>query len=557
MDEDTIAQLKSKAEQERKIRVLNEYLNSEPYRKKLEIRAKVFDACITGRKDYRFSRGSVYELCKGLQEDGTYDRAEGCIFFIDNFGWSKADKIVVDKDKSKHLPFILFDIQREGIKWLIQCIDEGHDGFLEKSRDMGASWVYFVYVSLWYWLFIDGSNFLLGSFKEALVDDKSIDSLFGKLEYALTSLPKWMMPPRFKIENDRTKMRLMRKDNGNLISGDTMHANFGRGPRKTAIFFDELGFWDEAKNAWESSGEATNCRFANSTPCGMNFYGLLRETGISKFTMHWKDNPFKDQEWYDYQCFRYSPEAVAQEIDISYSKSLEGKVYPDWNEINVKKEQIDYDPNLPLYVSWDFGNTDDTAIIWAQPYQGRLRIIDTYSNHGKVIDFYIPFVNGIVDSGTHPYNPKDLEKIEKHKYWKAGVHFGDPAGRFKNSVVDKTVFDVLRNNGIHVNFKDEWKHFHIRKEKTRQLILNGIDLNMNSDVKYFDVCIMNAAYPKVKREGIEFTQSKLPRHDKTSHFRTSLEFMALGLDEKGVGRQKVIRDKFQPTKFTKRRSVGY
>lgn len=559
MDEEQKSALLHQKETERKNRILEEYINTEDYRKRIEVRAKLFDACIQGRKHYAISRARVLELCKGLQPDGTYDRAGGIIFFIDNFGWSKADKIVVNKDMSKHLPFILFDVQKEAIKWLVKAIDDGHDAFLEKSRDMGASWIFFAYVTLWYWLFVDGSNFLIGSYKEMLVDDKSIDSLFGKIEYALKALPKWMLPPRFNIKNDRTMMKIIRRDNGNLITGDTMNANFGRGARKTAIFFDELGFWDEAKNAWDSSGESTNCRFANSTPAGMNFYGLLRETGIDKFTMHWKEHPLKDQEWYDYQVFRYTPEVVAQEIDISYTKSLEGKVYPDWNEVNVRKEQIDYDPNLPLYISWDFGNSDDCAIIWAQTYKGRLRIIDTYTNHGKVIDFYIPFITGFVDSGTNKYNSKDLEKIEKHKYWKTGIHFGDPAGRFKNSVIDKTVFDVLRDNGIHVNFRDEWKHFHIRKEATRQLILNGIDLNINSDTKYFDICIANAAYPKVKREGIEFVQSLKPRHDKTSHARSSLEYLALGLEEKGVGREKKVYDKFKKdsSRFTKRRVVGY
>ena len=65
---------------------------------------------------------------------------------------------------------------------------------------------------------------------------------------------------------------------------------------------------------------------------------------------------------------------------------------------------FNYDDNLPLYVSWDFGFSDDCAIIWAQPTGRKLRIIDTYRNNGKTIDFYIPFITGITPSDGYKYS---------------------------------------------------------------------------------------------------------------------------------------------------------
>ncbi len=60
-----------------------------------------------------------------------------------------------------------------------------------------------------------------------------------------------------------------------------------------------------------------------------------------------------------------------------------------------------------------------------------------------------------------------------------------------------------------------------------------------------------------KREGIEFTVSLKPRHDSTAHFRSALEYLALGLRD-NVGRNRVIRDKFKPdSRFVKRKSIGY
>jgi len=82
-------------------------------------------------------------------------------------------------------------------------------------------------------------------------------------------LPAWILPPKFDNKKHRQKLKLVNPANANLISGDTMNPNFGRGARKTAILFDELGFWDYAKDAWEGTADSTECRIANSTPTDM------------------------------------------------------------------------------------------------------------------------------------------------------------------------------------------------------------------------------------------------------------------------------------------------
>lgn len=332
-------------------------------------------------------------------------------------------------------------------------------------------------------------------------------------------------------------MRLHNPANGNLVSGDTMNADFGRGSRKTAIFFDELGSWDYAKDAWESTGDVTGCRIANSTPKGYNFYAKLRDSGIDVLTLLWERHPFKDRQWYDFEVSRRSPEEVAQEIDISYQKSQEGVVYPEWNENNVVQEDIGYDPGLPLYVGWDFGKTDDTAIIWSQPFNGKLRIIDTYARTGQNIDFFVPFITGIVPSTNYSYSKSEHILIEAHKNWKRGVHFGDPAGRFKNGVTDSTVLSVLREHGIIVNYKDSWKEHQNRKRAAKGLIHDGIVLNSTQEagmadrIDEFNMAMLNAAYPTPTVEGEKVVRSVKPKHDWTSHFRSSFEYLALGISE--------------------------
>lgn len=537
------------AEEERRQRMQDAYDVSEEINARRLLRLKVIDAC----EKKIDARTLSWKLCH--REDNS---AEGCIFFIENFGWTYNARMI-NMGKSAHLPFFLYEYQKDSIRWLVDHIENGRDGLIEKSRDMGVTWLV-AWVFLWFWLFRDGTNLLVGSYKEALVDNRSDDSIFGRIDYALDSLPKWMMPKGFRKEKHRTKLKLQNPANYNLISGDTMNPDFGRGSRKTAIFFDELGSWDYAKDAWESTGDVTNCRIANSTPKGFNFYAKLRQSGIDVLTLHWSLHPLKDKGWYDFECSRRSPEEVAQEIDISYNKSQEGRVYPEWNENNVEVGSYPYDDTLPLYVGWDFGKEDNTAIVWVQPRSGKLRIVDTYTRSGKNIDFFIPFVTGIVPSDNYGYTKTDLEIINAHKTWKRGTHFGDPAGRNKNQVNDATVLTVLKDHGIIVNFRTDWQPHQTRKRAVKSLIMNGIELNRNDMTDFFNMAMENASYKKVKAEGEDNIRSEAPKHDWTSHYRSAFEYLALGLED-FTHRHNKPHDKFKKLNpydsRGRRRAIGY
>lgn len=534
----------------RRKREFEQYLRDPEYTEKLKRRLELEAA---GTKSTQ-SRAYIHYLCEQPE-----DPAAGCIFFIENFGWSFDPR---PEHAPHHLPFIMFEYQREAIRWMVEHIDNGRDGLFEKSRDMGASWLFFVWVPLWYWLFRSGTNFLVGSYKEALVDDRTNDSLFGKIDYALQSLPVWMLPKNFNFSKHRTKLKLINPQNQNQITGDTMNPHFSRGSRKTAVLFDELGFWEYAKDAWESSGDSTSCRIANSTPHGYNYYYKLRDSGIDVFTMHWKDHPLKDQQWYNFECARRTPEEVAQELDISYSKSREGRVYPEWNDKNVKKGFYEYNERAPLYIGWDFGKTDETAIIWAQPHaDGGLVILDTFQKSGNNIDFFVPFVTGLIPSNKYTYTQAELDIIDRHRGWRPGIHFGDPAGRFQNQVTDNTVFDELRTHGITINFNDQWKYHSIRKSATKRLIMDGIMLHDNKQTDEFDMAIINASYPKARSEGMEQFNTSKPKHDSTSHYRSALEYLALGIENYRPQMMRP-RDKFRSRnehvgRRQIRRSVGY
>ena len=74
-------------------------------------------------------------------------------------------------------------------------------------------------------------------------------------------------------------------------------------------------------------------------------------------------------------------------------------------------------------------------------------------------------------------------------------------------------------------------------------MLDGITLNKNERTKYFHVCMLNASYPKVKSQGLDEVRSLKPKHDYTSHYRSSFEYLCLGLDQAEQFKPK-IHDKF-------------
>ncbi|NTW30637.1 MAG: hypothetical protein HGA33_05130, partial [Candidatus Moranbacteria bacterium] len=87
--------------------------------------------------------------------------AEDPAAFIDYFCWTFNPRVA-----PYHFPFKLFKFQRDLIvKNVVDCIENGEDLFLDKTRDMGATYTVLA-VLLWYWLYKPGSNFLLGSRKQ-------------------------------------------------------------------------------------------------------------------------------------------------------------------------------------------------------------------------------------------------------------------------------------------------------------------------------------------------------------------------------------------------------
>lgn len=454
------------------------------------------------------------------------------------------------KREPYHFKFQLFPFQNGVVDKIKEVIENGTDLFIDKCREMGATYVVLA-VFLWFWRYVPGSNFLLGSRKEACVDNTKGDSgdisnkeesLFGKLEYMLTRMPKFMLPKGFDFRKHLTYMSLINPENGNAISGESSNPNFSRSSRFKAVLLDEFAFWDNDSAAWGSTADTTRCRIVLTTP-GIKpgkakrlRFGEDGET-IEILELDYHLDPRKDENWIKSERERRSEEDFAREIMRNWDTSIRGRVYDEVKYFEIGK--FPYNPEWPLFVSWDFG-LDGIAVQWWQKNMenGKFRLVEAYKKENVSIHYLFPFFPGNLVDSLFDYTSEELKLIAKVSQWKKAVHVGDPDVA-KRSIVSKEKTSTrleLEKAKIFVQTSPEANKFTIRKEKTKVFLQKGIEVNdteCSGDVgtKMWVSSMKFARYPQRNENSQATSPVSLPIHDWTSHHRTSTEYLAVNLDK--------------------------
>jgi hypothetical protein len=226
-------------------------------------------------------------------------------------------------------PFILFPKQREAVEWIVARWRGREDGLVEKSRDMGVSWLC-VAVAAWMWTFHPGVVVGFGSRKEDYVDrigDPS--SLFWKIRAYIRLLPPMFKPHGYNEDKHAPFMRVLNPENGASIIGEA-GSNIGRGARSSIYFKDESAFYEQAESIDAALSQTSNCKIDVSTPNGEgNPFWRKRMGGkVPVFVFDWRDDPRKGQDWYDKQRRELDPVVLAQEVDRDYSASIGNSFIP-------------------------------------------------------------------------------------------------------------------------------------------------------------------------------------------------------------------------------------
>jgi hypothetical protein len=226
------------------------------------------------------------------------------------------------------LPFDLFPRQVECVRWLEEREAKQEDGIIEKSRDMGATWLVCAYM-VHRWLFRPGIAGGIGSRKLELVDKiGDPKTIFDKLRFIIHNLPFWQLPVGFRPQKHDNFCNLINPDNGGTIAGEGGDS-IGRGGRTSMYFVDESAHLERALKVEASLSANSNVKIHVSTPNGPNnFYRMARSGRYPVFTFRWQDDPRKNEEWYEKQKELLDPVTLAQEVDLDYTASVEGITIP-------------------------------------------------------------------------------------------------------------------------------------------------------------------------------------------------------------------------------------
>lgn len=261
--------------------------------------------------------------------------------FIQDWGMTY-DPRNVGTDKPSAIPFMLFPKQLEWLKWVVERWKAKDPGLTEKSRDFGVSWLA-VSLGATLCLFYDGMAVGYGSRLEDLVDEiGNPDSLFWKARFFINNLPAEFRPG-FNEKTDAPHMRVIFRATGSTMVGNAGD-NIGRGGRTALFFVDEAAHVLRPKLIDASLSATTNCRIDVSSANGIGnpFYQKRQSFPAHKvFTMHWRDDPRKDDAWYAKFCEDNDPVTVAQEVDINYTASQTGTLIPSaWIQAAVDADKV-------------------------------------------------------------------------------------------------------------------------------------------------------------------------------------------------------------------------
>lgn len=324
------------------------------------------------------------------------------LFFINGFAWTYSPKEYATNPKR---PFILYEeFQTPAFIEILTAIGS-YDLLIEKSRDMGASYLN-IYAMAYCWRFLPGFSGLFVSRVEDLVDKPgNPKSMFWKFDYLIDNIPTWLLPVGYDKSLHRSKLHVENPENGAVIDGESTTGNVARGDRRTAVLLDEFAAVEFGHRVLSSTRDVTSCRLFNSTPCGTNnaFYDM-RQTGIKKLRLHWSSHPLKSRglyttgdhgflkvlnpenfpldykpildnklrsPWYDLQCRRAAgDQEIAQELDIDYL----GSGFQYFNARNIN-EAIKNCARPPEYVGdLEYDDATGEPIRFTENPGGSLRL---------------------------------------------------------------------------------------------------------------------------------------------------------------------------------------
>ena len=417
--------------------------------------------------------------------------AEDPVDFIETFGWT----LLTDLN-SRTVPFFLWDYQKDILTRLVSAeadSDREHEILIDKPRKMGVTWL-LVWYLVWRWIFTPGWSAFCLSRTETEVDAGDADpssSVFGKVRWAFQRIPAFIMPDGYRpksgqrgTQTDRN-LKIWNPDNGSFLVGSTTNSNAGRSRRYSFTFVDEAFAIEGFDAMYRSIQSVSRVKvFASTVRVGSvfkKFRDLCGRNG-DYVSLTWDQHPWNDAEWYAEQMKRaeVDPE-VMKELSVDYNVNVQAQYYPEVKDSKIIP--LDYDPNLPIYVAFDFGSKDLTVIIWYQFKGNEVQVLECFSGRRRDLTWYVPFLNPHSDKAALDeslYPPQCLRLADKLKGWrKPSAYFGEAAHFQKHMPANRSVADELVKYGVKLLFNKYAMSHEVRRNATA-LMLPRCSFNQDS-----------------------------------------------------------------------------
>lgn len=382
------------------------------------------------------------------------------------------------------------------------------NGVGEKSRQMGWTWTT-SWLLLWALMYHETTRALAIHLNAAKVDDggerSTTESIFGRIRYMAesripaswglpreTTWPETMRPSEYLVFRQAPVSIIVNRLTQATLVGGAATEDPGRGGSYTAVLADEFARVPWGAAAHRSLRSACpRGRLYGSTPHGKSnrFYDLVSRPprGYRKVRLHWSRHPIYgagahiagslpedcvrcagtaagvkwDPEttahlahrypdrltspWYDDAIVDLTDEDVAQELDISYEASTTARVYPQFDPDVHVVDEIEYDPRVPIELSFDYGYSPSaTAVgIW-QDAPGELRKIGEVEVHEATPDRVAELIrDALRDLGVPPLETEP-------RFTRRLLAIGDPAGEARSIATGESIVDEYAKQGFEI-----------------------------------------------------------------------------------------------------------
>lgn len=532
-----------------------------------------YDSVVQRRIQYLLRIRLLPGFLKGARDYYANNGAEGCIAFIED--WCDTfDPRNAGTGRPTRMPFILFKRQREFIEFLHACYVAEANGLIEKSRDMGATWLCGMF-SVWCFLFQEGANIGWGSRKALSVDQiGNMNSIFEKMRYALRGVPIELLPEGFS-EDNMSYMRI-HAGNGNSIVGESGD-DIGRGGRTKMTFKDESAHYEHPEMIEAALGDNTDVQIDISSVNGLgNVFHRKREAGVewnggparndvtNVFVMDWREHPDKTQDWYDERKHKAITEGLlhifAQEVDRNYAAAVEGVIIPaDWVKSAIDahvKLGWEYTDNDPCYAGLDVadGGGDRNALAireattirfieqWGERDTGvttrkALDGVTSYARKKRRVHLQYDSIGvgaGVKAEGNRLKDDAVFPKFVNLVSWNAGAAVLNP-----DDHVVKDDDESPINKDFYRNLKAQaWWQLRLRFERTHFAVTNGIKydqmdlISLPSDLPLLRTLEKELSQPTVVKDTrMRLVIDKMPEGTRSPNLADAVVMMFWPVDE--------------------------